>query len=148
MGKAMFQPTQDYLWRRYFSHLKGQGTERRKQLSINNLMTILNKQNGRCALTGIEMTCELGSGRVWTNASIDRIIAGGTYYPHNVQLVCVAVNMWRDAQPLSMFIHWCHLVAQHNPDTIGEAHRRAVESEERYHDQLMEWIDYVQHKLP
>jgi hypothetical protein len=67
-------------------------------------------------MTGQPMTCELIRGeRVWTNASIDRIIPGGLYVLENIQLVCTAINLWRSNQPLGEFIEWCQMVAARHP---------------------------------
>jgi hypothetical protein len=54
------------------------------------------RQSGRCAITGIEMTCRAEQGSVFPyNVSIDRIIPkfkGGTYALDNIQLVCKIAN--------------------------------------------------------
>ena len=61
-------------------------------LTIEDLITLWNKQNGKCALSGIPMTYELQKGRTYTNVSIDRINTNGDYAPNNIQLVCMACN--------------------------------------------------------
>jgi hypothetical protein len=78
-------------------------------------MAILIKQNYRCALTGKELTCILEVGqKCSTNASIDRIDAGGSYQEENIQLVCAAVNSFRNKISLPEFIAWCKAVTEHN----------------------------------
>lgn len=101
-------------WHRYFQRLltfKG----RRESLNEDVLIALLVAQNYRCALSGVELTCLLEKGkRCWTNASIDRINAGGPYEPGNVQLTCHAINLFRRELPVEEFVVWCRLVANHN----------------------------------
>jgi len=62
-------------------------------------------------LTGVELTCNLNKGMICeTNASIDRILAGGNYEKNNVQLVCAAVNRLRTNMSVEEFIEWCRKV--------------------------------------
>lgn len=99
-------------WRRYFSRLRSH--KNRKSLTVECLLKIYEGQGGRCALSGIEMTCLLKKGELSaTNASIDRIIPGGSYTPENVQLVCAALNKWRGCTPLDEFRAWCKAVAEY-----------------------------------
>jgi len=99
---------------RYLNRL----TFKRRRLQVLTaefLMKILVKQNYQCALTGKELTCILEVGnKCPTNASIDRIDAGGSYQEENVQLVCAAVNSFRNKISLPEFIAWCKAVTEHN----------------------------------
>ena len=81
-------------------------------LTAEQLLAKLEEQDGKCALTGREMTFIRGQKAVDTNCSIDRIEAGGTYSIENVQLVCAAVNGFRRNLPLDVFIGWCEDVAK------------------------------------
>ena len=97
-------------WLRYFSRLIGRGD--RKKISREDLVNMLEKQEGRCALSGVMLTCALEKGiKLNTNASIDRIVAGGEYVIENIQLVCSALNKWRGDTPLEEFITWCERVS-------------------------------------
>jgi hypothetical protein len=82
---------------------------------VEYLLELHEKQAGLCALSDIPMTCELVKGTTcYTNASIDRMEAGGPYTPGNVQLVCRHVNSWRGIMPLSVFVSVCRaVVAKH-----------------------------------
>lgn len=87
---------------------------RRESLSKEDCLDLLVKQNYRCALTGVELTCFLEKGVVRkTNVSIDRIDPKGLYTKENVQLVCAAVNKFRIDTPLDEFIDWCRKVTEH-----------------------------------
>jgi len=97
-------------WLRYFSRLIGR--KHRKKISREELVNLLEKQGGRCALSGVKLTCRLERGvKLNTNASIDRIVAGGDYVIENIQLVCSALNKWRGETPLEEFINWCEKVS-------------------------------------
>lgn len=97
-------------WSRYFDRLLGKG--RRGVLSRQDLLDKLEEQGGLCALSGIPLTNLLEQGiRCKTNASIDRIVAGDTYAPSNIQLVCSVLNGFRQDTALDEFIDFCRKVA-------------------------------------
>lgn len=79
----------------------------RKGLPIDFLVQMVEEQNGKCAISGVKLTRIQGRGQVATNASIDRIVAGGAYSKDNVRLVCSFVNTWRGAVKTSELIWWC-----------------------------------------
>lgn len=102
-------------WNRYMSRLLYFNGRKRDALTRAILMAQLEKQNFCCALTGVALTCQLEKGvRTLTNASIDRIVAGGPYTADNIQLVCAAVNKWRSDLPVDNFIEWCRKVVAHH----------------------------------
>lgn len=106
-------------WERYLARLLYYGGRKRDKLTREDLMRQLVKQNYLCALTGVPLTCELEIGVMsQTNASVDRILAGGAYTPDNIQLVCRAVNMWRCNTPVQDFVAWCRAVVDHHDDTL------------------------------
>jgi hypothetical protein len=93
--------------------------EDRKDLSPEILIDILKKQNYKCALSGVKMTCyrkyhDSDLSLTWTNASIDRIKAGEEYNSKNVQLVCRAVNSFRGTLPVKKYLQWCKKIVEHN----------------------------------
>lgn len=61
-------------------------------LNLDDLLTLYDKQGGRCAISGIAMTHIAGQGNVPTNASIDRVDSALGYTIDNVQLVCRFIN--------------------------------------------------------
>jgi hypothetical protein len=63
---------------------------RAKSISLGQLMLIWEKQQGRCALTGIPMTTKMHN---LCSASIDRKDNSVDYTPDNVQLTCLAFNL-------------------------------------------------------
>jgi len=97
-------------WNLYFKHLL---SKKKGDLTAEELVELLYKQKGKCALSGTRLTCKKVRGlNVKTNASIDRIIAGGEYNKENVQLVCRAVNSFRHDLSVADFIKWCKKVAR------------------------------------
>jgi len=85
----------------YFKHLiYGCKTRSRSYgsvctLTIEQLIDLYEKQNKKCALSGIEMMTVRKAGKNIYNASIDRIIPGGDYSIDNIRIVCNQVNMMR-----------------------------------------------------
>ena len=110
-------------WKRYCSRLLYYGGRKRDHLTAQMLLDKLEAQNYRCALSNVELTCELLNGVLArTNASVDRIVAGGPYTSDNIQMVCKAVNMWRGDLPVDEFVEWCRKVAaHHDPRTLFDA---------------------------
>lgn len=79
----------------------------RQKLSREFLVDLYNRQSGKCALSGVQMTTSVGSGKVGTNISIDRIQPKGEYEPSNVRLVCYIVNVMRRDLEDDVFLRWC-----------------------------------------
>lgn len=95
------------------------GTRRRSKiknmfndLTLDFLLYLWEKQKGKCALTGIDMTYKFYEGRVNTNLSVDRINSAKGYSRDNVQLVCMAVNQMKNDLPQKDFIDMCEKVLQ------------------------------------
>ena len=101
-------------WSRYFTRLCCR-SHKRETLTVEQCIEILEKQEGKCALSGIDLTCQLVKGeRCLTNASLDRIEAGGPYIKENVQLVCTVLNSLRRDTPVDEFVWWCKKVSEYN----------------------------------
>lgn len=100
-------------WEKYFGRLCTRAF-RRDLLSKQDCVALLEAQDYKCALTGVELTCILEKGTVCkTNASIDRIDPKGPYTRDNVQLVCAAINKLRVDMSVDDFINWCKKVSDH-----------------------------------
>ncbi len=106
-------------WRRYLHRLLYSNGRKRDGLTVNTLLEILERQDYKCALSGVDLTCQLTKGkRHDTNVSVDRITPGGPYTVDNIQLVCRALNSWRADLSIPDFISWCKKVVDHQ--TKGE----------------------------
>jgi hypothetical protein len=113
-------------WERYLRTLcrKRQDEFRCKQFDEHDLIKILEKQNYKCALTGVELTCNVRLNEdstkkravFRTNVSIDRIDNKIGYTIDNVHLVCYVVNVARHDCTIDEYINWCKKVTEYNKD--------------------------------
>jgi hypothetical protein len=81
-------------------------------IDASYLEQLWEKQQGRCALTGWNMTMKLGEGVVPTNASIDRINSSLGYVEGNVQLLCRAANVAKSDLETELFLAMCAAVSE------------------------------------
>jgi len=101
--------------RSYLQYLRSKATQRvngSEVISLDALELLWHTQNGCCALTGWQMTMELGNGVVSTNCSIDRIDSNQGYVVGNVQLVCRAANIAKSNLVQSDFIQLCKAILE------------------------------------
>lgn len=101
-------------WTKYFGRIINSKASRRENLNPKMMLELLEKQQGKCALSGVELTCQLEVGfKSKTNASIDRLDAGGPYIKDNIQLVCKAVNSFRNNLSVEEYKWWCKQVTDY-----------------------------------
>ena len=58
---------------------------------------LMKKQEGRCALTGLQMLLDEKAGDDQLRYSLDRIDSSRHYEPGNLQVVCKFINKWKGA---------------------------------------------------
>ena len=75
-------------------------------VTLDELVEIYNMQSGICAITGVRMTTNTGSGLDMSNISIDRIDCSVGYTKDNVRLVCVVANYMRNALRDDELLWW------------------------------------------
>lgn len=81
-------------WEYYFKKLLTK--PERSLLTLEDCLSLLEKQKGLCALSGIPLTCiRIAGKKISTNASIDRVVHGGAYTLDNIRLVTTRVNTMR-----------------------------------------------------
>lgn len=85
----------------------------RRDLSVDILMEIYEKQEGKCALTGIEMTYITGEGRIPTNISIDQVVPSAGYTPDNIRLVCTQANKMKMELTDADLLTWAKALVKH-----------------------------------
>jgi hypothetical protein len=92
-------------------------------LTMEYAWGIFERQNGRCALSGVLLV--LGAGRNYrTTASLDRIDVTKGYIEGNVQWVHKIVNLMRNRLSVEDFIGWCKLVTEYaDADRVSEGGR-------------------------
>lgn len=64
-------------------------------------------QKGMCYYTGIPMTTYQGKGKLWSNASIDRINNDIGYTPDNCILCCNGFNLMKNTLPIEALVFMC-----------------------------------------
>jgi hypothetical protein len=129
--RTMGETSEYQQWRYYLSNLASS----RRNISTEQLYAMLKKQDFKCALSGVTMTCiRERYVKCWTNASLDRIVAGSDYRIENVHLVCMKVNLLKRKLTVDEFIRRCHeatrkrratewqvLVSEFNPEGNNDA---------------------------
>lgn len=99
----------------YFKSLLHKNPKRdRSNLSVDDLVSLYNKQNGLCAISGIKLTHIQGSGRVLTNIAIDRIDSSKGYELDNIQLLCYIVNVMKWTMTTEELLEWCKIILEKN----------------------------------
>lgn len=83
-------------------------------ITKEDLMILWKSQNGKCAISGLDMTYELGEGRLYTNVSIDQIIPSKGYTADNIQLVCMAANQLKSDFGMDVVITLCKAIIEYN----------------------------------
>lgn len=82
---------------------------------VNNLFI---EQEGKCKLSGVPITLP----KYWNDktftASLDRIDSNIGYIEGNVQWVHKDVNIMKNVFPEDLFIHFCKLINENNPNKI------------------------------
>lgn len=101
---------------KYFKHaLYKKG---REGLTVQFMLDLLEKQDGKCAITKQQLTFIKiqGNGRVNTNASIDQIKPAAGYTEDNVQIVCDIVNRMKIDMDMEELMFWCQSILTHSED--------------------------------
>lgn len=78
------------------------------------LLELWNKQNGLCALSGLQMTFSKTGVCDPMNVSVDRIDSNKHYTKDNVQLVCYVLNVMKTNLPMKEFLKICKSVIKYN----------------------------------
>lgn len=108
-----FRGTGD-LPRTYWTRLRAGAVARRLDFEISQKQAWekFQQQNGRCALSGVELSMTgIQSGQM--TASLDRIDSSRGYHYDNVQWVHKTINQIKMNLPQSEFITWCRRVNVH-----------------------------------
>lgn len=106
---------------RYLQTLLHMGTKKRarsEHITLKDLISIWDRQNGICAVSGVAMTHMRNAGRIHTNASVDRIDNAIGYTLGNIRLVCVRVNIMRGAMTDEELRSWCVSILANSPTSV------------------------------
>lgn len=101
---------------KYLKHLLQK--PERKHLDLRDILALLEQQGGKCALSGVRLTFEkkVGSPKVHTNCSVDRIDSSVGYEIGNIQLVAAIVNIMKSTLSNEELREWCSAIV----DNSGE----------------------------
>lgn len=88
-------------------------------VTLEELIGLYYKQDGKCALSNITMTYNKdGTGKdneyAQTNISIDRINPSGNYQIENLQLICNQVNFIKHVLKQEDLLFWVKAIYEHN----------------------------------
>jgi len=72
-------------------------------IDLEYLMSVYNEQDGKCKITGLDLTCEKGKGFVPTSITVDRIDSSKGYVKGNIQILSYWANMSKGAMSLEEF---------------------------------------------
>lgn len=94
------------------TQIKLSAKERRKpfDLTIEDLETIWNAQDGKCFYTGIELTLPDNNRNKIYNASLDRTDSSRGYIKNNVHWVLKEVNIMKMDLPEGRFLELCKII--------------------------------------
>lgn len=85
------------------------------EVTADYLNELFDGQDGRCALTGVELTFSVSRFKTRdTTASLDRIDNELGYVHGNVRWVHKVINRMRQCLTDEVFVYWCRQVAQHH----------------------------------
>jgi transcription initiation factor TFIIIB Brf1 subunit/transcription initiation factor TFIIB len=81
-------------------------------ITLDYLLSVWDRQKGKCALSGIPMTYERYNGRIPTNISIDKINPDLGYIEGNIQLVCMACNQIKSDLSEETMYNFCKKIVE------------------------------------
>jgi hypothetical protein len=93
-------------------------------ITIEEAWQIYLRQEGRCAITGVEIVFSKTTERRKRTASLDRIDSSKGYVSGNVQWVHKEINRLKWDMRQDEFIEWCMLVTAHSVTRLSEALRQ------------------------
>ena len=92
-------------------------------VTIQYLDKLFKKQNGKCALSGMDLAFTFGSWNAMianqTTASLDRIDSSKGYIKGNLQWIHKEVNNIKQDKEQARFIELCTLIAKHQGGFLG-----------------------------
>ncbi len=122
--------TFDGFIKKHFKDIVNNAKKRAKDLkveiTVDDIKELYIKQDGKCALSGIEMTMlsyvHKGNQHIMNryNLSVDRINSSKDYTKDNIQLVCAFINRSKTDESVDQFLLMCNTIAKYNFDKINK----------------------------
>ena len=106
--------------RRLYQMTRYQQKQRNKglQLTMDEFIQIWKEQYDKfgmkCPYSGIEMTFKKGSGKMFTNISVDRYDNDKPYQDGNIVFCCMVINRMKQELPIETFWDICKRVVENN----------------------------------
>jgi len=82
------------------------------KITLEDLQDLWDLQDGKCAISGIQMTYIFNNGRTPTNVSLDRINPLEGYTKENIQLVCMATNQMKSDLSMDELLYFCEQISK------------------------------------
>jgi len=100
----------------WYGKIKGNAQKRKLEfnVSIEFLNDLLEKQNFKCAISGLPIKIEMGRTNKITTASLDRVDNTKPYTEDNVQFLHKHVNYMKWTHKQDYFIKLCHKISKYN----------------------------------
>lgn len=101
----------------YFNRIKERAIQRNIEFNItsDDILTKFQEQNGKCALTGLNIIIERNYKKYKSmTASLDRIDSKKAYTIDNIQWIHKDVNRMKNAFSEEYFINMCKLIIENN----------------------------------
>ena len=95
------------------ARIRARKANREFSLELSDLYLMWNLQDGKCAITGRQMTYEHFCGRLSTNLSLDRINSSYGYSVENSQLVCSVANTIKSDLSMNELLLLCRDIIEY-----------------------------------
>jgi len=107
------------IYRSIIQNLRNRSKPIKIDITEQDILFLYHKQNGRCNISGIQMTHirdqSEGFGLKYDfNISVDRISSSGHYTLNNIHLVCMRVNLLKSDLLMDNFLSICYDIYNHN----------------------------------
>lgn len=93
------------------------GAEKRNieiTLTIEQAWKLFIKQNGKCAISGLELKLKINSSKGLSTASLDRIDSTKGYTLENSQWVHKNINIMKNTLDQKQFVSYCYIITNNN----------------------------------
>ena len=115
-AKGLFIKTPEAYMRRLLNGIRGDKSRGECLVTLEDLINLYYKQNKLCALSGKEMTHEVGKGKIFSNISVDRIDSNKGYSLDNIQLLCVGINGMKSDLEINKFRQVCKEITEYKKE--------------------------------
>lgn len=109
-GFKGYKEIRSHFWRGYQAGAKERGIE--FSITMEYAWSLFEKQERKCALSGVPLVFGVNAKNSLTTASIDRIESSKGYVEGNVQWVHKRINVMKHTSSVEDFVMWCRRVVE------------------------------------